>query len=406
MRRLGLVWTELRHRRSQLISGVLAITLGIAVIVAIHSVTVVSEKAVAINLDNLGANILVLPQATNVDDYYAADIDAPTMPEEYVDRLVTSGLPGVDNLSPKLTRRMRIGEHRVVLTGILPGKEIASKPVWQQSGLMGADLRLSCDPDNAANQSHGLEDERLQRKVIESLPPDECLLGSAAAARLGLGEGDTLTVGETSLRVARVLDETGTVDDGRVFTHLHTVQKLLDAKDQISAIEVMGCCNAISDGLLSELRNVLPDTRITTVKQIVSTQIKTNDLMRRISWTFLVIVLFVGAVSIGNFMWANVNERRKEIGILLLLGAPRGSVYGMLLAKAAILGLLGGALGFLLGSLAATQLGPQFVGMPVETLWILLPIASGLSILVAILGAVLPAWIAGRLEPVTNMQEV
>ena len=175
---------------------------------------------------------------------------------------------------------------------------------------------------------------------------------------------------------------------------------------QISAIEVMGCCNAISDGLLSGLRNALPDTRITTVKQIVSTQIKTNGLMRRISLTFLVIVLFVGAVSIGNFMWANVNERRREIGILLLLGTPRASVYGMLLAKAAILGLLGGALGFLLGSLAATQLGPQFVGMHVDVLWWLLPVACGLSAVVAVLGAVLPAWIAGRLEPFANMQEV
>jgi len=406
VRRLGLVWVELAHRRSQLVSGVLAITLGIAVIVAIHSVTVVSEKAVAVHLDNLGANILVLPQAANVDDYYAADIDAPTMPEGYVDRIVTSGLPGVDNISPKLTRRIRIGEHRVVLTGILPAQEIASKPVWQQSGLMGADLKLACDPDSASNASHGYEDERLQRKVIAELPPDECLLGSAAAARLGLVEGGQLAVGETRLRVARVLQETGTVDDGRVFAHLHAVQQMLGAADQISAIEVMGCCNAISDGLLSELRNVLPDTRITTVKQIVATQIETNGLMRRISWTFLVIVLFVGAVSIGNFMWANVNERRREIGILLLLGAPRTSVYGMLLAKAAILGVAGGALGFLLGSLAATQLGPQFVRMPVSVLWPLLPIAGGLSALVAIVGALIPAWIAGRLEPVANMQEV
>jgi len=406
MRRLGLVFAELRHRRSQLISGVLAITLGIAVVVAIQSVTVVSEKAVAIHLDNLGANILVLPQATNVDDYYAADIDAPTMPEDYVDRVVSSGLPGVDNLSPKLTRRIRIGGQRVALTGILPGKEIASKPVWQMSGLTGAELKLSCDPDNAANQSHGYEDERLQHRVIQELAPDACLLGSSAAQRLGLSEGDDLTVGDMKLHVARVLEETGTVDDGRVFTHLHTVQKVLHEDGQISAIEVMGCCNAISDGLLSDLRNVLPDTRITTVKQIVSTQIETNDLMRRISFTFLIIVIFVGAIAIGNFMWANVNERRREIGILLLLGAPRGSIYGMLLAKAAILGVAGGALGFVLGSAAGTQFGPQFVGMPVDVLWGLLPLACIVSIAVAILGTLVPAWIAGRIEPVANMQEV
>ena len=35
----------------------------------------------------------------------------------------------------------------------------------------------------------------------------------------------------------------------------------------------------ISDGLLSKLRNVLPDTRVTGIKQIVSTQVETNKLM-------------------------------------------------------------------------------------------------------------------------------
>ena len=57
-----LVWLEFKQHKSQLISGLLAITLGIAVIVGIRSVSIVSEKAVAVNLDNLGANILVLPQ--------------------------------------------------------------------------------------------------------------------------------------------------------------------------------------------------------------------------------------------------------------------------------------------------------------------------------------------------------
>ena len=64
-----LVLIELWKRKSQLISGLLAITLGITVIVAIQSVSVVSEQNVARNLDNLGANILVLPQAASIDDY-------------------------------------------------------------------------------------------------------------------------------------------------------------------------------------------------------------------------------------------------------------------------------------------------------------------------------------------------
>ncbi|MFH2048775.1 MAG: hypothetical protein ABIJ12_04950 [bacterium] len=52
--------------------------------------TSVSRQMVAKKLDLLGANIMVLPQGATVDDYYTADVDAPTFPEEYVERIATS----------------------------------------------------------------------------------------------------------------------------------------------------------------------------------------------------------------------------------------------------------------------------------------------------------------------------
>ncbi|MHC5074315.1 MAG: ABC transporter permease, partial [Planctomycetota bacterium] len=397
----SLVWQELWHRKSQLISGLLAITLGIGVIVGIRSVAVVSEKAVAVNLDNLGANILVLPQGASVDDYYTADIDAPTVPEGYVERIVTSTLPGLDNLSPKLTRRVRVGEHNIVLTGILPASEIASKPIWQTTGLIGDDLQATCSLTNPANQSSGFEDERLQRKSVDALGLHDCLVGSAAAKRLGLAEGSKVKIENSEFLVAKVLPETGIVDDDRIFAHLHTVQDLLGTGHQISAIEIMGCCNAISDGLLGKLRNILPDTRITTIGQIVSTQIETNRMMNKVSLIFLIIILFVGGISIGNFMWANVNERKKEIGILLMIGTPKSSIYTMLLAKATILGLVGGVLGYAIGTIAGVILGPQLAGIMVRPVPVFLVWSIVLSIVIAILGSLLPAYLAAKIEPFT-----
>ncbi|MHC5010401.1 MAG: ABC transporter permease [Planctomycetota bacterium] len=406
MNLMKLVWSELLHRKSQVVSGILAITLGIGVIVGIQSVTRVSEIAVALKLDNLGANILVLPQAATVDDYYTADIDAPTMPGDYVERVLTSALPGVDNLSPKLTRRMEVGGRPVVVTGILPANEISSKPIWQSVGLVGADLELTCDPNSAENRSLGYEDERLQRKVVDELATTECLVGSAAALLLDLEEGATLAVADRSYTVDKVLPETGTVDDDRVFLHLAEVQAITGIEDQVSSIEIMGCCNAISDGLLSKLRNILPDTRITTVKQIVSTQLDTNALMKKVSMSFLFIVLFVGAISIGNYMWANVNERRREIGVLRMLGTPRTGVYGMLLAKALILGLIGGLLGYVLGTVAGMTIGTDLTGLTVRPVPIYLLWSVLLSVVVALIGCLVPAWLAGRIEPFANMQEV
>lgn len=404
MKLTDLTIKELWHRKSQLTSGLLAITLGVAVIVGIHTISVVSEKAVAVNLDNLGANILVLPQAASVDNYYSADIDAPTFPESYVEKIATSTLPGVDNMSPKLTRRVKIGEGNIVLTGILPKSEIASKPIWQQGGLLADKVNASCAPKPGAKPAKYL-DPKLQRKGINDLAATDCFIGSAVAQRLNLKEQGKLTVEGKEFSIVKVLPETGTVDDDRVFANLHTVQDLLGTGEQISAIEIMGCCSQISDGLLSKLRNVLPDTRITTIGQIVSTQIETNRMMNQLSLVFLVIVLIVGGISIGNYMWANVNERRKEIGILRMIGFHKQHIYYILVLKALIMGIVGGVAGFILGTLAAVWLGPQFVGIEVDPIYLYLLYSIILSIFISVVGSLIPAYMAGKIEPFSNMQE-
>lgn len=405
MNTFKIIWLELWKRKSQLISGILAITLGIAVIVATQSISVVSKQNVAKKLDNLGANILVLPQGTSIDDYYTSDIDAPTLPMEYVERILTSSISGVDNMSPKLTRRVKIGETSIVLTGILPKSEIASKPLWQNAGLVGAELETACAPSNTENKSQGFEDEKLKRKVIDTLNRYDCLLGSQISKKLKLVENSKITINNQEFNVVKVLPETGTVDDDRVFAHITTVQELLNAPDQISTIEIMGCCNAISEGLLGKLRNILPDTRITTINQIVSTQIETNRLMDKVTLIFLIIIFFVGGISMGNYIWANVNERHKEIGVLRMMGASKGMIYKLFLFKAVFLGIVGGILGFVIGTIAGMLLGPYLAGMSVQPLYMYIVWSLLLSIVIALTGTVIPAYLASKIDPHTNLQE-
>ncbi len=405
MNTLKIVWLELWKRKSQLISGILAITLGIAVIVAIQSISVVSKQNVAKKLDNLGANILVLPQGTSIDDYYTSDIDAPTLPMEYVERILTSTLSGVDNMSPKLTRRVKVGETSIVLTGILPKSEIASKPIWQNSGLVGNELKQACAPSNDANKSQGYEDEKLKRKVIDTLNSEDCMVGSQIALKLKVAENSKININGKDFNVIKILPETGTVDDDRVFANLKTVQDLLKIPDQISTIEIMGCCNAISEGLLGKLRNILPDTRITTINQIVSTQIETNKLMDKVTLIFLIIIFFVGGISMGNYIWANVNERHKEIGILRMIGASKGMIYKLFLLKAIFLGIVGGILGFVIGTIAGVLLGPYLAGMAVQPLYMYIIWSLLLSVVIALTGTIIPAYLASKIDPHTNLQE-
>ncbi len=218
-------------------------------------------------------------------------------------------------------------------------------------------------------------------------------------------EDQVFTIEGNSFTVARVLPETGTVDDSRVYAHLHTVQQILGTGQQISAIEIMGCCSAISDGLLGKLRNILPDTRITTINQIVNTQIETNRLMSKISLVFLMIIGLVGAITIGNYMWANVEERRREIGILITIGTKRSLIYRLFLTKAVVLGVVGGVGGFLVGTGSAMVLGPQLAGLHVSPMPIYLFFSVAVAVLIALVGSILPVSRAARFDPAVIMQE-
>ena len=130
-----LVWKEIRERPTAMLTGLLTITLGVAALVAIRNVTFFSERAVARELEALGANVLVLPQGVTLQDYYSADLHGQTMPEQHVQQLAFSNLEGVENLAPKLCVPARLNERNVILTGILPQSEFQAKAAWQSANL-------------------------------------------------------------------------------------------------------------------------------------------------------------------------------------------------------------------------------------------------------------------------------
>lgn len=121
------------------------------------------------------------------------------------------------------------------------------------------------------------------------------------------------------------------------------------------------------------------------------------------------VIITISAINIAHNFFMQVSERRRELGILRAVGATRLDVRIMILGEAALIGLIGGAIGISLavgaGALvdwASTSYLPRFPFKPTtyfsfET-WIW---ASGLafSTFFCILGGFLPARKAALLEP-------
>ena len=414
MTTLRLVWKELFERPSQLITSFIAIVLGIAVIVSIRTMTHYSGKAVARELDNLGANVLILPKASSVDNYYTADFEGEEMPEEYVNLITTSSLQGVDNLSPKLTMPVTLGGRRVYLTGILPKNEFASKPSWAGAGVGGIfDRPSGCGTVDASSPLAALglpsavpDPSAVRKAVIDQLEANEVLVGSEVANRHGLKEGSTVQLETKSFLVKQVLPETGTVDDARVFAHLHAVQAMFGKGQVVNAIEMIGCCKEISKGLIDGLNKLLPDAKVVTIKQIAQTQLNTNTMMENFSVVFLVIIVLVGAVGIANYMFSNVQERRQEIGTLMAVGMTSWGILKVFLTKALLLGVVGGVVGYVVGTGMAIGLGPRLAQVPVFPLpgWLLWSVLISVGIMV--LASAIPAAKAARMDPAVILRDL
>ncbi|MEN6497525.1 MAG: FtsX-like permease family protein [Thermoguttaceae bacterium] len=398
-----LVLREIFERKSQLLTSFLAILLGITVIVSIKNITYYSEKAVALEMDSLGANVLVLPKSSTLQDYYSADMQSETIPEEYVTQLAMSDLAGLDNLSPKLSVPVELQGKGFTLTGILPKNEFQAKAAWGGAGVFSRPIGCG-----ASVGMMGSEDKKTlaRKRVIETLEDSEVLVGADVASELGLKETDKLDVLGKTFSVTAVLPQTGTVDDSRIFAHLHTIQDLSKKGPVINAIEVIGCCQEISMGLVEKINRLLPDAKVVTITQIADAQIKINRMMSNLSMMFLVIIIFVGGASIANYMYANVYERRREIGTLMALGANSGLVLRIFLLKALILGVAGGIGGYVLGTILAVVLGPRLAGVVVLPMPLLAVAAVGVSVAIALVASYFPARRAARLDPCATFQEV
>lgn len=403
MKMRTLVWREIFERKSQLLTSFLAILLGITVIVSIKNISFYSEKAVAREMDALGANVLVLPKSATLQNYYSADMQGETIPEEYVTQLAMSDLQGLDNLSPKLSVPVELGGRSFTLTGILPKSEFQAKAAWAGAGIFSRPIGCG-----ASVGMMGSDDKKtlVRKRVIDNLENNEVLVGADVAAALKLQETQTLELLGKPFKVTAVLPQTGTIDDSRIFAHLHVVQDLSKQGPVINAIEVIGCCQEISKGLVQKINALLPQAKVVTVTQIVDSQQKINQMMSRFSLVFLVIIVLVGGASIANYMYANVYERRREIGTLMALGADSFLVLRIFLLKAILLGLGGGLGGYLIGTVMAVTLGPRLAGvivlpMPMLALW-----AVGISVGIALVASFFPARRAARLDPCATFQEV
>lgn len=186
--------------------------------------------------------------------------------------------------------------------------------------------------------------------------PDAVLASPALARTLGLAPGDTLDVhagGRTqTLWLAGTLAGDDDAGGERLIADIATAQALLGRAGWLDRIDLV-----LDDAAATALAARLPPPLRLETAAARAGELGRLTAAFRLNLTALgLLALLVGAFLIRNTLEFAVVRRRPLLGLLHALGVTRRELLGLIALEAAVLGVLGSALGLGLGVLLARGL--------------------------------------------------
>lgn len=383
---VGTAWLGVAARPQRTMLAALGVALGIAAMIALTGAAASNRAHLLAEFDALGADLAVVAPGDGPD---RKPVPLPgTAPETIARQDGVARVGVVETAPPGLA---------VYRTHLIPRTET--------SGVTVAVAR----PDLLAALDATVVSGRWFDDASRSLPT--AVLGATAAERLGIDRaGDRVLIGGEWYGVIGILAPVGIVDslDAAVFLGDRWVAEHLRAGDdpEIAAVYVRA-----EPGRLADVSAILaaaaspgsPYASVTRAADLVQARAVADDSLATLGLALGGIALLVGGVGIANTMLVSVMERRGEIGLRRSLGARPGQIATQFVTESAMLSLLGGAGGILLGVAGAAATAAvlrQPLALPITTI-LLAPIVS---VMVGALAGLQPAVRAARLAPTAALR--
>ncbi|MFC1919718.1 ABC transporter permease [Chloroflexota bacterium] len=388
MKLYHLVFKDILRRKKRVFYAALGIVIATMTVVGIMTMSAAGQDKIYDQLEKYGANLNVIPAISNVDMTLGdLSMGALTVGENYIPdevlpeiRQITDGMiretldveaeGNIATIAPKLYINSEVNGTSLLFVGIEPEEERFIKTWWSVH----------------------------EGKWIEQR--DEVLSGALAAQLLNLEIGDTISLNGNDVTIAGILEETGSSDDYQVFVPIGTLQSAFDKEGVISSIDIRALCNGCPVELIAGgINNNITGVRALAVKQVAETEMGMVDKLSKFMLALAGITLVIGSFGVVNTMMTSVHERIKDIGIMRAVGASRNQIVKVFIYEAIIIGIVGGILGYGMGTLVAYAVGPLvFEGTSITYVPLYLPLSLALAITVAVISTAYPAFRATTIK--------
>lgn len=376
-------WTELRSHPERLVSVGLAITISVAFLVANLAFVETETNAISGRLTAESSTSDVLADASDGTDHFAQ----------------VGAVPGVAAVASTTTAYLDFttGEG----PGLIKLQSLPDRPEFRWSRLSSG--RWPTDPQQVAVSTVTARSYDLN-------------VGSSLTVRLG-DDGSSGSAGATR---SQLLQVSGIVDEGHLLLadpgDSGTVDASFFAQQPNQAaptLLVRVAPGSTADQVAARIQTLLgPGATVRTAAaaraDALSSVTGIKNLFGYLVVVFSGIALLVGSMIIVNTLVIILGARRREIGLLRVVGASTGQVRRRLLAEALLIGMLGSAAGVALGvgiaAVASTVTGAIGSGFVLPYGRLLLVGTGGAA--VTVLAALVPVLRATRVAPLVALRPV
>jgi len=241
------------------------------------------------------------------------------------------------------------------------------------------------------------------------------MAGATLAEEFDLRVGSRIKAGNTSFRVAGILEEKGigfdiNPDSALVATdHWYSSYYDQDEYDQvIIRVSDLEDIEDVKEAIDKRLNRRETEVDILDTGAILEMITTAFESIAAFTTAIGGISLVVAGVSIFNVQMMSVTERIREIGIIRSIGTRRLEVMKMFMYEALILGLIGSSIGAVLsfGGGYVTSLfmlqTVKYIFLPSTLIYI--PYGMVFGIITSLLSGLYPAWKAANLNPIDALR--
>lgn len=404
-----------RQQRRKLLAGV-SIALGVTVATAMIAVATDIGDKINRELRSYGANISVTPQADALDVRIGGVDLKPATNGAY---LSEASLPEIKGIF-----------WRNNIEGFAPFLPV---PVTLSNGahvdLVGTyfDKKLRYGKEDFTT---GVRKISPWWKVTGAWPgddSDDVLVGAALANSLGVKAGDSLPLGGRSLHVSGILT-TGGSEDNQIIAPLALAQAMLGRPDAVKQVQVSALtkpeddfarknpkalnkadfdrwfCSPYAKSIAFQLSQAIPGARAVEIRQVSQNEGNVLSHIEGLMLLVTIAALLASALAVSAAMATAILERRSEVGLMKAIGAANASIAGLFFTEAALLAVVGGAVGFALGALLARRIGLWIFASQVSISPVLFPVVIALAVIVTFLGSAASIRKAMQYEPVMALR--